>query len=399
MPPVKQLITTPPAGSLPRPRKVLSLFGTRPEAIKMAPVIAALAARPECFVPVNVSSSQHTDLLRPLIEAFHIPLHHDLQVMQPNQTLSSLSARVLASLDPILLAERPDLLLVQGDTTTALAGAIAAFHRGIPVGHVEAGLRSGNRSSPFPEEMNRRLITRLASLHFAATLDNRDALRDEHVPADTIFVTGNPVVDALRQMLPTAVPSPALAEVLQQTAHTRRILLTTHRRESFGQTLLDNLHVLRAFVQSHPDVSLIFPVHPNPAVSGPARETLGQCERVHLVAPLEYSHFLAVMSQAWLIVSDSGGVQEEAPSLGKPLLILRENTERPEALLSGCAKLAPKASALAAALEEALLPGSWVHGVSAGRNPFGDGHAATRIVEAIARTLGVYESTSSPVAA
>jgi UDP-N-acetylglucosamine 2-epimerase (non-hydrolysing) len=363
--------------------KVLTLFGTRPEVIKVAPVIAALESKPDLFATVNVSSSQHTDLLQPLIRDFQIRLDHDLKVMQPNQTLSSLSARVLAALDPVLVAEKPDLVLVQGDTTTALAGAMAAFHRHIPVGHIEAGLRSGNALSPFPEEMNRRLISRIATLHFAATANNRDTLLAEGITPDCVFLTGNTVVDALLMMVDRAKPSPSTLELLDRTHNLDRILLTTHRRESFGERMSDNLKVLREFIRSNPRKVLVFPMHPNPAVSGPAREILGNCERIHLIAPLDYQQFVVMMSKAWIIVSDSGGVQEEAPTLGKALLVLRENTERSEAVDAGCAKLVGRPELLADALEDALRPGSWITKVQSIANPFGDGTAARQIAENI----------------
>ena len=383
------------SGGNSRARKILTLFGTRPEVIKLAPVIAALSASPEAFVTVNVSSSQHTDLLRPLIRDFAIRLDHDLNVMKPNQTLSSLAASVLSALDPILVSEKPDMVLVQGDTTTALAGAMAAFHRNIPIGHVEAGLRSGDPLSPFPEEMNRRLISKLATYHFAATANNRNTLLAEGVSPEGIFVTGNPVVDALGEMLERARPSAATAQLLDETKSFKRILLTTHRRESFGQRMAENLEVLKLFVETNPQTALIFPVHPNPSVSGPARSILGNCDRIYLISPLDYEQFVVLMSQSWLIVSDSGGVQEEAPSLGKPLLILRENTERPEAIEAGCAQLVGESQRLADLLDEALAPGSWIEGVAAVANPFGDGHAARRIAMSIAESLGV--NMSEPV--
>jgi UDP-N-acetylglucosamine 2-epimerase (non-hydrolysing) len=383
------------SGGNSRARKILTLFGTRPEVIKLAPVIAALSAMPEEFVTLNVSSSQHTDLLRPLIRDFAIRLDHDLNVMKPNQTLSSLAAAVLSALDPILVSEQPDLVLVQGDTTTALAGAMAAFHRKIPVGHVEAGLRSGDPNSPFPEEMNRRLISKIATYHFAATANNRNTLLAEGISPEGIFVTGNPVVDALGEMLERAQASPAIAQLLDATKSFKRILLTTHRRESFGQRMAENLKVLKSFIESHPQTALIFPVHPNPSVSGPARSILGNCDRIHLIAPLDYEQFVFVMSQSWLIVSDSGGVQEEAPSLGKPLLVLRENTERPEAIEAGCAQLVGEGERLADLMEEAIIPGSWIENVAAVANPFGDGHAARRIATAIAESLGV--NMSEPI--
>jgi UDP-N-acetylglucosamine 2-epimerase (non-hydrolysing) len=376
-----------------RIKKILTLFGTRPEVIKLAPVIQALQARPESFTTVNVSSSQHTDLLHPLIDDFKIRLDHDLKVMQPNQTLSSLSARVLTALDPVLVAEKPDLVLVQGDTTTALAGAMAAFHRHVPVGHVEAGLRSGNSQSPFPEEMNRRMISRIATLHFAATLNNRNILLDEGVAPDCVFVTGNPVVDALSQMVERATPSAATLDLLRKTHNLQRILLTTHRRESFGERMSDNLKVLRDFIRLHREKALIFPMHPNPSVSGPAREILADCERIYLIPPLDYQQFVVMMSKAWLIVSDSGGVQEEAPTLGKPLLVLRENTERPEAVEAGCAKLVGRPDLLAAALEEACGESSWIKSVTSIANPYGNGTAAAQIAQCVAANLNTEAPT------
>src|SRR2546428_10399260 len=251
-----------------REKKVLTVFGTRPEVIKLAPVIEQLEVQRDVFRTVNVTSAQHTDLLYPFVRMFGIRVDHDLQIMEPNQTPNQVCARVLARLDLLLDEERPDLILVQGTTTTALAAALAGFHRRIAVGHVEAGLRSGNAYSPYPEEMNRRLITRVASYHFAATARNRDTLLAEGVAPHAVFVTGNPVVDALKDMLRRAVPAPATQAVLEATQGLRRIVLTTHRRESFGEVMADNLRVLRAFVTAHDDVALVFPVHPNPAVVG-----------------------------------------------------------------------------------------------------------------------------------
>ncbi len=370
-----------------RPIKVLTLFGTRPEVIKLAPVIRELESRTERFETINVSSSQHTDLLHPLVRDLGLRVDHDLKVMQPNQTLSSLAARVLSALDPVLLQEKPDLVLVQGDTTTAFAGALAAFHRHIQVGHVEAGLRSGHRDSPFPEEMNRRLISRIATLHFPATTNNQNTLLAEGIEPSSIFLTGNTVVDALLHMLHRAQPSETTRALLDNTEGLDRILLTTHRRESFGEKMADNLKVLRDFVQSHPKTALIFPMHPNPSVSGPAREILSSCDRVHLIPPLDYQQFVVMMSRAWLIVSDSGGVQEEAPTLGKALLVLRENTERSEAVDAGCARLVGSPELLADALKEALSPTSWTRRVLSIPNPFGDGSAAQKIVAAIAASV------------
>jgi UDP-N-acetylglucosamine 2-epimerase (non-hydrolysing) len=367
---------------------VLTLFGTRPEVIKLAPVIQQLESERERFRVVNVASGQHSDLVQPFASLFGVRIDRDLKIMAPGQTLSGVCARVLTALDPILTAEQPDLVLVQGDTTTAMAGALCAFHRKIPVGHVEAGLRSGDVQSPYPEEMNRILIGRLATYHFAATPRNRLALRQEGVADERIFVTGNTVVDALLAIRSRPNANPALAERIEATQGLKRIVLTTHRRESFGEAMAENLRVLRTFVERHPEVALLFPVHPNPVVVETTREILSGHPRIHLLEPMGYEDFLHLLSHAWLIVSDSGGVQEEAPTLGKPLLILRENTERPESVESGIARLVGGDPArLATLLQEALSAGSWVDLARQVENPFGRGDAAQRIVEIVGRVL------------
>jgi UDP-N-acetylglucosamine 2-epimerase (non-hydrolysing) len=371
-------------------RKLLTIFGTRPEVIKLSPVIQQLTAFSQSFQTVNVSTGQHTDLLYPFVQLFGISIAHDLHAMEPGQTPNQVCARVLSALDPILGQEQPDLVLVQGDTTTALAGALAGFHRGIPVAHVEAGLRYGNLHSPYPEEMNRRLITGLASYHFAATARNRDTLLAEGVEENNIFVTGNPVVDSLKTILAGASMTHALKQLLQQTEGLRRLVLTTHRRESFGEVLCENLRVIRRFIETHEDTALIFPVHPNPMVALVSREILDGHPRIHLIEPLSYNDFIALLSHAWLIVSDSGGVQEEAPTLGKPLLILRENTERPEAIDSGIARLVGASSChLAEMLREAYRDGSWAEQVRTVKNPFGQGDSGKRIARIIAKLLSV----------
>jgi UDP-N-acetylglucosamine 2-epimerase (non-hydrolysing) len=365
-------------------KKILTLFGTRPEVIKLAPVVNALESLADVFQTVNVSSSQHTDLLYPIIRSFALRVDHDLRVMQAGQTPTEVCARVLSALDPILAQEQPDMVLVQGDTTTALAGALAGFHRRIPVGHVEAGLRSGHPDSPFPEEMNRRLISRLTTLHFAATRRNQATLLSEGVSPDNCPITGNPVVDALKKMLTNVSIGEGLRQILAATQSLKRIVLTTHRRESFGEVISDNLQVMRRFIERHHDVAVIFPVHPNPAVMGAARDILTGHSRIHLVQPMPYEEFIHLLSQAWLIVSDSGGVQEEAPTLGKPLLILRTNTERPEAMECGVARLVggdPKH--LDKMLEEAYGDTAWVNNVQSVSNPFGEGDGGRRIAAAI----------------
>jgi len=367
-------------------RKVITLFGTRPEAIKLAPVIWELEKRSAALQAINVTSAQHTDLLYPFIKAFKLRVNHDLEVMTPGQTPAEVCARVLSRLDPLLAAEQPALVLVQGDTTTAMAGALAAFHRRIPVGHVEAGLRSGNRLSPFPEEMNRRVITQVASLHFAATHGNVANLLQERVAEADIALTGNPVVDALNWVLQHGQPSAVVDELIRRLRGQRTMLLTTHRRESFGTVMLENLKVLRRFVERHGDVALVFPVHPNPAVRVPTEEVLKGVDRVYLLEPLGYFDFVHLLANAWLVVSDSGGVQEEAPSLGVPLLVIRENTERPEALETGVARLVGGSPArLAEMLDEVQADDAWIRRVKETENPFGRGDARVRIVDAIER--------------
>jgi UDP-N-acetylglucosamine 2-epimerase (non-hydrolysing) len=366
--------------------KILVLFGTRPEAIKLAPVIHELKKKD--FQTIVVSSSQHKDLLAPFLEILKIEVDYNLQVMTANQTLNQICSRVLAKLDRILNVERPDSILVQGDTTTTLAGALAGFNRKIPVGHVEAGLRSGNLQSPFPEEMNRRLASQIATFHFAATEKNRRNLLAERVPNEKVFVTGNTVVDSLQYILKNFSASEKINRLIEETKGLKRILLTTHRRESFGGAMSENLEVLRDFVEKRKNVCLIFPVHPNPNVRKVTKAILEKQERIFLLEPLDYIDFVALMKKSWLIVSDSGGVQEEAPSLGKPLFVLRENTERPEAVEAKIAKLVGgNPRVLKRMLEENYSVETWIKSVREIKNPFGDGKAAKRIVEILGREL------------
>ncbi|MDQ4122890.1 MAG: UDP-N-acetylglucosamine 2-epimerase (non-hydrolyzing) [Acidobacteriota bacterium] len=362
--------------------KILVLFGTRPEVIKLAPVIQKLKANRKIFETIVVSSGQHSDLIKPFIDLFKIGINHDLRSMRRNQKPNDVAARVLTAFDKILELEKPDVVLVQGDTTTALAGAMAAFHRQIAVGHVEAGLRSGCADSPFPEEMNRRLISQIARFHFAATKFNRETLINEGINARQIFVTGNPVVDALQSIGKKTNGRGEIGKLLAKTDDLKRILLTTHRRESFGATMTENLRILRDFVQKHRDTALFFPVHPNPAVRQAVAQIFEENSRVFLLEPLAYTDFAQIMANSWLIVSDSGGVQEEAPSFGKPLLVLRENTERPEAIAAGVAKLVGGSQQrLSELLEENYQDESWTNSVKQIENPFGDGRAAEKIVK------------------
>jgi UDP-N-acetylglucosamine 2-epimerase (non-hydrolysing) len=371
-----------------RSRKtVLTLFGTRPEVIKLAPVIHQLEQRQDSIRTINVASGQHTSLLYPFIKMFGIRVDADLRLMTVDQDPGALCARIFAAVDEIADRESPDLILVQGDTTTALAGALVGRRRGIPVGHVEAGLRSGNLLSPYPEELNRRFITLLATYHFAATAGNRETLLSEGVGDKSIYVTGNPVVDALRMVLDGDNGSRA-SKLLEKVGNRKCIVLTTHRRESFGKVLEENLKVLCEFVKAHQDVVLVFPIHPNPNVSGPAREICGKHPRILTTDPLDYREFIHLLSKSWLIVSDSGGVQEEVPSLGKPLLILRENTERSECIDTGMARLVGgRPEALLEMLNEAYQEGSWAESVSTVKNPFGAGDSGERIVQCVSELL------------
>jgi UDP-N-acetylglucosamine 2-epimerase (non-hydrolysing) len=368
--------------------KVLCLFGTRPEVIKLAPIIRELKNAERDVDVVTICSGQHTDLVTPLLKLFDVSPEYNLEVMQPRQSPNDVCARLLERLGPIIAEQNPDLLIVQGDTTTALASALAAFHCKVPVAHVEAGLRSGNAMSPFPEEMNRRLITRLATYHFAATARNREALLQEGVSTNSIFVTGNPVVDALQQILRSSPVSTNVQHLLDRIGNRKLLVLTTHRRENFGDTMHQNLRALRHFVEAHEDISLVFTVHPNPNVVEVASAELSGHSRILLIDPLDYSDFIHLLRQAWLVVSDSGGIQEEAPSLSKPLLVLRSNTERQEAIDCGAAILVgDDAGRLAIILENVYHDSTWADSMKEIQNPFGDGMAALRIADAITSSL------------
>lgn len=373
-----------------RPSKVLVCLGTRPELIKFAPMIKALENRGAGLVTVN--TGQHTDLLQPLFELFGIRPHHNLEAMVAGQSLNALGSRLLERLDPVLTSEKPDLVLVQGDTASAVMGSLAAFNRGIPVGHLEAGLRSGNPLSPFPEEMNRRLVGQIAGYHFAATERNRRTLLDEGVDADSIHLVGNTVVDALRQTLATTRPSKTVELMQQWAAGKRLVLVTTHRRENFGETMSQHLRALREFIESEPDLCMIFPVHPNPNVRSAVAAELDHHPRIRLTDPMGYRDFVHLLSGTWLIVSDSGGIQEEATALGKPMIVLRENTERPEAVECGVARLVGESpERLREMLRTALIDEVWHANASRSRDVFGDGQTAERICDLL---LGAKNTTS-----
>lgn len=327
-------------------------------------------------------------VLEPLRGVLRVKFDWDLRVGRHAQELNQLCSRLVGAIDSVLVSERPDIVLVQGDTTTALAGALAARYRKVRVGHVEAGLRTGNADSPFPEEINRQVITRLTNFHFAATHHNMDTLLAEGVDPRSIALTGNPVVDALAFILAETASSPEVDRLISTLKGRRLIVLTTHRRESSGAMMRRNLQELRRFVEQNEDIVLVFPVHPNPAVREAAHEVLGSAKRAWLIEPLNYADFLHLMAAAWLVVSDSGGIQEEAPSLGKPLLVLRENTERPEAVSCGAARLVGESpERLAEALDDVLHDDGWAKRVERIENPFGRGDAGERIVDALSSFL------------
>ena len=368
--------------SLNRQFKALFCFGTRPELIKVAPMIRGFARHGIKSVVVN--TGQHSDLLNPLFDLFKIKPDYDLKVMTPGQTLNGLAAKLMDGLDPVLVEEKPDFVLVQGDTASALAGAQAAFNRQIPVGHIEAGLRSGNMMSPFPEEMNRRLITQMAALNFAATSLNRDTLLKEGVAPESIIVTGNPVVDALHWTLKNVKPGDAFHDLTARVAGRKMIIVTTHRRENFGETMRLHLRALRRFADQHPEICVVFPVHPNPNVRQAVADELMGTESILMSHPLGYADFAHLLSRSWMMVSDSGGIQEEAATLGKPILVLRSNTERPEGVIAGVARLVgDQTENLEALLHSAVADEAWFETAASARDVFGDGTATDKIAQAL----------------
>lgn len=372
------------------PQSVLVIYGTRPEAIKLAPVIAAMG-QGGALRPFLCVTAQHREMLDDVNEVFGLRPDHDLDLMQPAQGLAELTARAIAGLAEVLRSVRPAATVVQGDTTTAMCGALVSYYERIPVAHVEAGLRTRNIHAPFPEEVNRAVIARMARWNFAPTTRARDNLLAEGAEAGAIDVTGNTAVDAVLQV------RDRLASMrLRGTAHLdpplrdgeRLVLLTAHRRESFGQGLRSIFEAVRGAVDRWPELRVVYPVHPNPNVSGPARATLGAHPRVHLTAPLGYEQFVDLLDRSWLVLTDSGGIQEEAPALHKPVLVLRDVTERPEAVEAGTALLVGTHPATILAGLEKLREDPEAYARMAGAaNPFGDGRAAERIVARLAQDL------------
>ncbi|MHB8916980.1 MAG: non-hydrolyzing UDP-N-acetylglucosamine 2-epimerase, partial [Desulfocucumaceae bacterium] len=315
--------------------KVLAIFGTRPEAIKMAPLVKELYRRPENIICRVAVTAQHREMLDQVLDLFAIIPDYDLDIMRPDQSLFDITTRALGGLKVVLQEEKPDLTLVHGDTTTTFVAALASYYLQVPVGHVEAGLRTGNKFSPFPEEMNRHLTGVLADLHFAPTRGARENLLREGVPPESIYVTGNTVIDALLATVKKdyRFSDPVLNRI--DFSGRRVLLVTTHRRENLGDPMRDIYLALREVVELYPDVEIVFPVHRNPAVRSVVSEVIGGLARVHLIEPLDYNPFVNLMQKCFLVLTDSGGMQEEAPSLGKPVLVLRNTTERPEAVDAG----------------------------------------------------------------
>ena len=368
----------------------MTIFGTRPEAIKLAPVIRELQKHPHSFQLIVTVTAQHREMLDQVLRLFQIVPDYDLDIMRPAQTPFEVTARALTGLEPVLRAERPDLVLVQGDTTTVMAAALAAFYLKIPVGHVEAGLRTYDKFQPFPEEMNRRLVSHIADWHFAPTETARQNLLREGIADERIFVTGNTVIDALMSVVrPGYVFAHPVLNQINFAAH-RPILVTAHRRENWGEPMRHICRAIRQVVQDHPEVVVIFSVHMNPEVQQVVRAELAGLVRVHLLEPLDYEPFAQLMSRCYLILTDSGGIQEEAPSLGKPVLVLRNVTERPEGVAAGTLRLVGTETASIVAAAENLLNDPAAYARMAGaRNPYGDGQASQRIVRAMAENWGL----------
>ncbi len=363
-------------------KKVLSIFGTRPEAIKMAPVVKELESRKEIKSVVCVTA-QHRDMLDQVLEVFKIKPDYDLNIMKPNQTLAQITANVLSGIEEVIKKEKPDLVLVHGDTTTAMAAAMAAFYQQVPIGHVEAGLRTYNKYSPFPEEINRQVIDRVADLLFAPTEWCKNNLTVNMNVGQEVFVTGNTVIDALK----ITAKEDYSNEDIEWAKGFRMILVTAHRRENLGIPMRNIFKAINKIVNDFPGVKVIYPVHLNPKVQSVAKEVLGSNDRVRLIRPLDVFDFHNYMKKAYIIMSDSGGVQEEAPALGKPVLVLRDTTERPEGMEAGTLKLVgTDAEKIYAEAANLLKDTKAYDAMAKAKNPYGDGYASERIVDAI---LGV----------
>lgn len=375
--------------------KVMTVFGTRPEAIKMAPVVLELKKHPDQIQTVVAVTAQHRQMLDQVLDLFQIRPDYDLDIMSQGQTLYDITTRSLQGLKSVMEVEKPDLVLVHGDTTTTFAGALAAYYQQIPVGHVEAGLRTGNIYSPFPEEMNRKLTGAIAAIHFSPTMTARGNLLREGIDKDAIFVTGNTVIDALMTTVDEGYDFED--EELQSVdfQNHRIILLTTHRRENLGEPMRHIYKALRQIIEEIPDTEIVFPVHRNPLVRKVVEEELSGVDRIHLIEPMEYEPFANLMHHSCLVLTDSGGIQEEAPSLGKPVLVLRNTTERPEAVEAGTVRLiGTDRDRVYEETKRLLTDKAAYDAMSNAVNPYGDGQASRRIVQAILYIFG--NSTEKP---
>lgn len=363
-----------------QPIKVMTIFGTRPEAIKMAPLVLELQKHPEHFESIVTVTAQHRQMLDQVLDIFNIKPDHDLNIMKDRQTLIDVTTRGLEGLDKVMKEVKPDIVLVHGDTTTTFVASLAAYYNQIVVGHVESGLRTWNKYSPFPEEMNRQLTGVMADLHFAPTTKSAANLLQENKPEENIFITGNTAIDALK----TTVKETYHHEVLEKLGSDRLILMTAHRRENLGEPMRNMFRAIKRIVDEQPDVQVVYPVHLNPVVRELADEVLGNDPRIHLIEPLDVIDFHNFASRAHLILTDSGGVQEEAPSLGVPVLVLRDTTERPEGIEAGTLKLAGnEEQPIYDMATELLTDNEAYEKMAKASNPYGDGRASERICEAI----------------
>ena len=370
--------------------KIMVVFGTRPEAIKMAPLVLELQKQKETIETITVVTAQHRQMLDQVLETFKVVPDYDLDIMGKSQTLLEITSKILDKLDPIIKKEKPDMVLVHGDTTTTFAASLVAFYNQVSIGHVEAGLRAFDKYSPYPEEMNRQMTDNLADLYFAPTSESKDNLLKENHPESSIVVTGNTAIDALK----LTVQEDYHHEVLDQVDPAKKVILVTmHRRENQGAPMRAVFGALREMVDQEPNIEVVYPVHLSPAVQEAANDLLGEHDRIHLIAPLDVLDFHNLASRSYFIMSDSGGVQEEAPSLGKPVLVLRDTTERPEGVRAGTLKLVGTDPAVVKSTMTELLTNEHLYlEMANARNPYGDGRASERIVQAIKHYFGLGEA-------
>ena len=370
--------------------KIMVVFGTRPEAIKMAPLVLELQKQKETIETITVVTAQHRQMLDQVLETFKVVPDYDLDIMGKSQTLLEITSKILDKLDPVIKKEKPDMVLVHGDTTTTFAASLVAFYNQVSIGHVQAGLRTFDKYSPYPEEMNRQMTDNLADLYFAPTSESKDNLLKENHPESSIVVTGNTAIDALK----LTVQEDYHHEVLDQVDPAKKVILVTmHRRENQGAPMRAVFGALREMVDQEPNIEVVYPVHLSPAVQEAANDLLGDHDRIHLIAPLDVLDFHNLASRSYFIMSDSGGVQEEAPSLGKPVLVLRDTTERPEGVRAGTLKLVGTDPAVVKATMTELLTNEHLYlEMANARNPYGDGRASERIVQAIKHYFGQGEA-------